>query len=365
MPWNNQNGSGGGWKGNGGPWGNGEGPWGGGGQGKGGGQPPDLEELLRRSQDQIKTIIPRGGGFFIPVIIFVALFALWLFKSVYMIQPDELGVELIFGKPKDSVSEQGLHFHWWPIEKVEIVRIRENKVAVPVTGNSHSLRRNASLMLSADQNIVDVEFTVIWRVSSPKNFLFNVQSPEDFVRSVSESAMREYVGRSSAEDVRTDRRQELEDNVKRVSQSILDSFKAGITILSVQLERADPPSEVADAFEEVQRAQQDQDKFQQEAQAYSNKRLGDARGKVAQIREQSKAYRERVIAEADGEAQRFVSVYDQYVKAKDVTRKRLYLETLERVLKDSNKIVIEKNGSGVVPYLPLTEINKRAQGASQ
>jgi membrane protease subunit HflK len=181
------------------------------------------------------------------------------------------------------------------------------------------------------------------------------------VRSVAESAMREFVGRTPDEEVRTGGRQKLEDSVQKVTQTTLDAYGAGITVVGVQLEKADPPSEVADAFEEVQRAQQDQDRFQREADAYSNKKLGDARGEAARLREEAQGYKQSVIAEAQGEAARFVSVYDEYRKAEDVTRMRMYLETMQQVLGQSNKVILDtKNGQGVVPYLPLSELMKKA-----
>jgi membrane protease subunit HflK len=229
-------------------------------------------------------------------------------------------------------------------------------------GSDDSVRRNGSetnLMLSADQNIVEVDFSVLWRVGDPKKFLFNVAEPEEFLRRVAESAMRELVGRSSAEEVRTERRAEVEEGVRALVQGTLDRYDAGITIVGVQLEQADPPAEVADAFEEVQRAQQDLNRFQLEAEQYANRRLGDARGEAAQISEQAIGYRQQVVAEAQGESQRFLSVLKEYEQAEAVTRERLFLETMERVLQDSNKIILEQSeGPGVLPYLPLDQLQR-------
>ena len=357
MPWNNN--SGGGWKGGGG------GPWGQGPQQRGP-QPPDLEELLRRSQDRLRSILPTGGRGNFPVllVIVVAIVVVWLVKAVYTVQPDELGQELVFGQPKTDVATQGLHFHFWPVETVEKVSTRVQREFV----GADSTRRNATesnLMLSGDQNIVEINFSVLWRVRDPKAFLFNVAEPEAFLRRVSESAMRELVGRSSAEEVRTERRAEVEEAVRLLSQRTLDNYPAGITIVGVQLERADPPAEVADAFEEVQRAQQDLNRFQLEAEAYANRRLGDARGEAAQITEAALGYKEQVVAEAEGESQRFLSVLAEYEQAEDVTRKRLFLETMERVLQDSNKIILEgANPAGVLPYLPLDQLQRGARPAA-
>ncbi|MEM7320607.1 MAG: FtsH protease activity modulator HflK, partial [Pseudomonadota bacterium] len=323
MPWNNNSGNGGPWGGGsggsgGGPGGGSGGPWGSGPRGPtGGGSQPDLEELLKKSQDRLKSVIPSGGrgNVAILVVIAIALIAIWLANSIYTVQPDELGQELVFGKPKDTVAAPGLHFHFWPIETVEKVSTAQRTELI---GESEARRTTGdSLMLSGDQNIVDIVFTVIWRVSDPKQFLFNVSDPQAFVRRVAESAMRETVGRSRADQVRTDRRAEVEDEVRELVQVTLDEYGAGITVISVQLEKADPPAEVADAFEEVQRAQQDQERFQREAEQYANRRLGEARGEAAQIRAQGAAYRDQVVTEAEGEANRFVSVFEEYSKAPD------------------------------------------------
>lgn len=353
MPWNNNSG-GGGWKGGGG------GPWGSGPQPRGP-QPPDLEELLKRSQDRLRNVLPAGGrgNVSIAVIAAAALLVLWLFNSVYTVQPDELGQELVFGDPKEEVATQGLHFHFWPVETVEKVPTRVQREFI---GSDDTARRTGAennLMLSADQNIVEINFSVLWRVNDPKKFLFSVSEPQDFLRRVSESAMRELVGRSSAEQVRTERRAEVEEGVRALVQGTLDAYDSGISIVGVQLERADPPTEVADAFEEVQRAQQDLDRFQREAEQYANRRLGDARGEAAQVSEQAIGYRQQVVAEAEGESQRFVSVLGEYEQAEGVTRQRLFLETMERVLRDSNKIILEQGGGpGVLPYLPLDQLQR-------
>jgi len=221
-------------------------------------------------------------------------------------------------------------------------------------------------MLSGDQNIVDVKFSVAYQVVDPKAFLFNVADPEQMVRQVAESAMRESVGRRPAQDIFRDDRQGIADSVKTIIQSTLDGYGAGLTINAISIEDAAPPREVADAFDEVQRAEQDEDRFVEESNQYSNQKLGGARGEAAQIREEAAAYKNRVVQEAEGEAQRFLSVYEEYAKAPDVTRKRLFLETMEKVLKSSNKVIVEQgqNGPGVVPYLPLPELQKRTEGGN-
>ncbi|MDC9701121.1 MAG: FtsH protease activity modulator HflK [Alphaproteobacteria bacterium] len=331
-------------------------PWGSGGNGGGldNRSPPDIEELIRRGQEKLNSIFPRGGsGGFLFIIGAILILLFWLSQAVYQVSPEERGVEFVFGKPGEQLSEPGLHFIAWPMEKVELVNIEQRRDMIGPVGTSKGLE---SLMLSGDQNIVDVVFTVLWRVVEPADFLISVVNQRDLIRRASESAMREYIGRSRGEAVRTTRREELEEGVRSQLQAVLDLYRMGIRIDGIQLERADPPREVADAFEEVQRAQQDQEKYKQEAQAYANKLFGDANGHASRVREEAKGYKDRVVSEARGESQRFISIYDQYRKAKNVTRRRLYLETMERVLGKADKFIVEDgvSGSGVIPYLPLS-----------
>ena len=359
MPWSNQNG--GGWKPGSGGGGN-RGPWGQG-SGGGGGTPPDLEDLLRQGQDRLKQMMPgggAGGGKFIWLLVILALGVGWVFKGFYTVQPDETGIELLLGKAKAEENGPGLHFAFWPFETVETPKAEaQNKINIGF-GSSRQADQE-SLMLSGDQNIVDIEFTVLWKISKPREYLFNIRDQEQLIRVVAESAMRDHVGRTRADVIRTTGRDEAQVAVQKKIQEVLDGFNAGILIIGTKIEKADPPPAVNDAFEEVQRAKQDQDRFREEAQKYSNRKLGQARGEAAQIREQAEAYKGRVVAEATGEARRFLSVFEEYNKAKDVTRKRLFFETLERVLGTSNKVIIEQGtgGQGVVPYLPLPEVAKR------
>ena len=367
MPWNNQSGGSGGPWGGGGGNGGGNGPWGQGPRGPSGpqGSPPDLEDIIRRGQDRLKQALPGGGGSNAALFGFgaLALAAFWLFQSIYTVQPDELAVELRFGKPKDEISEPGLHFHWWPVETVETANVAEKLIQIgePRSGTS------TGLMLSGDQNIVDVKFSVAYQVSDPRAYMFNVASPDDMLRQVAESAMREVVGRRPAQDIFRDNRQGIAEEVREIMDNSVTDYGAGIAINAISIEDAAPPREVADAFEEVQRAEQDEDRFVEESNQYSNQQLGAARGEAAQIREEAAAYRNRVVQEARGEAQRFVSVYDEYAKAPDVTRQRLFLETMENVLRTSNKVIVEQGtngGQGVVPYLPLPELDARRNASN-
>ena len=359
MPWNSEGGGGN----QGGPWG--QGPWGqgprrpnpGGGRGP---NPPDLDDLIRKGQDKLKQVLPQGGGgrytWILPLVLVAGYI---LYNSIYQVQADERGVVLRFGEYQRT-SEPGLHFALWPIERMEKPRV-EAENQINFGGND-----NEGLMLAGDQNVVDIQFTVLWRISDPKDFLFEVQRPqEDIVRAVAESAMREVVGRTEAEVIRTTGRQKAQDEVREITQKTLDAYKAGIVITSVNLEKADPPKPVLAAFEEVQRAEQNQAQSINEADQYRNRELQQAVGAVAKLVEDAKAYKARVVAEAQGEAARFVSIYNEYKNAKGVTRERLFLETMEQIMAQSNKVIIEENsGQGVVPYLPLPEIQPRSTNAT-
>lgn len=353
MPWDNNTGGGGRNSNSGGPWG----------QSPGGGGPrrgstPNLEEILSRGRDRLQGGLPGGRWAIVGGIL--AVIAFWALNAIYTINPQEVGVKLRFGVPLE-LSNPGLHFHYWPIESVERVTITENQTTIGTTGSG---RRNTDdgLMLSGDQNIVDVRFSVLWAVSDPISYLFKVRDQEDTVRSVGESAMREVVGRRPAQDIFRDDRAGIAVEVQQIMQTILDAYGLGVRVAQIAIENVAPPAEVADAFDEVQRAEQDEDRFQEEARSYANTLLGDARGQAAQMREDAAAYKNRVVQEADGEAARFISIYEEYAKAPEVTRKRLFLETMEQVLGGSEKVIIESGagGTGVVPYLPLPELRSNS-----
>lgn len=352
MPWES-NGDGGGRNNNGGPWG--QAPGGGGGPRRpSGGNTPNLEEILNRGRDQFRGGIPGGRWAIIGGLL--ALVAFWGVNSIYTVDPQEVGVELRFGAPKPELSLPGLHFHLWPIETVERVPLTVNQITIG-SANSTGGRTTGDdgLMLSGDQNIADVRFSVFWAVSDPVAYLFNVRDPEDMVRNAAESAMREVFGRLPANDVFRDDQAGIAAEVQQITQGILDSYGLGVTVSQISIEGAAPPAEVADAFNEVQRAEQDEDRVQEEARSYANTLLGDARGRAAALREDAAAYTNRVVQEATGEAERFNAIYAEYVNSPEVTRKRLFLETMEEVLGKSEKVLIENgtNGQGVIPYLPL------------
>ena len=367
MPWENNGGGGG--RNNGGPWGQAPGGSGGGPRRPGGGNTPNLEDILNRGRDQFRGGLPGGRWAIIGGAL--ALIAFWGLNSVYTVNPQEVGVELRFGSPKPELSTPGLHFLLWPVETVERVVTTVNQTQIGASDASGSARTNASgssegLMLSGDQNIVSVQFSVFWAIDNPVDYLFNVRDQESMVRFAAESAMREVVGRRPAQDIYSDDRSGVSAEVLAITQGILENYALGVNVTQVLIENAGPPAEVIDAFNEVQRARQDETRLQEEARSYANTLLGDARGRAAALREDAAAYTNRVVQEATGESERFNAVYAEYVNAPDVTRKRLYLETMEQVLGGSEKVLLEsgENGNGVVPYLPLPELRSRTDAAA-
>jgi modulator of FtsH protease HflK len=368
MPWNNQGG---------GPWGSGKGPWGSGPQSSGP-NPPDLEELLRRGQDNLRKVLP-GGSFGTRGLLLVLLgaFALWGFSGFFKVEPDELGVVLRFGKYVRNV-QPGLNYHLpYPIEYALTPKaLRVNKIDIGMRlvddirrGTTMRDVPEESLMLTGDENIVDVDFSVFWLVKTGdpngvKDFLFNIQNAEGTVKAVAESAMREVIGRSQIQPILTGARQTIEVGVQEIMQRTLDHYGAGIQVTQVQLQKVDPPAQVIDAFRDVQAARSDAERAQNEAQTYANRVLPEARGRVAQITQAAEAYREQTVAEATGQAGRFLKIYEQYKNAPVVTRQRMYLETMERLLNGTEKIIVDPKvtgTSGVVPYLPLDELARKPQ----
>jgi membrane protease subunit HflK len=356
MPWNNQGG---------GPWGSGpKGPWGSGPQSSGP-TPPDLEEFLRRGQDKLRSVIP-GGGFGGRGILLIAILAIlfWIFSGVYFVQPDEKGVVMRFGEYVRDANP-GANYHWpYPIETVLTPKVtRVNRIDVGMRVVEDTRRGGTeprdvpeeSLMLTGDENIVEVEFAVFWTIKPDKGaseYLFNIQNPEGSVKAVAEAAMREVIGRSNLQPILTTARTQTEAAVHDLMQKILDRYQSGIRITEVQMQRVYPPAQAADAFREVQAARIGAESAQNQALAYANKKIPDARGQAAQITQAAEAYREQTVAEAKGQTARFLQVYDQYVKAPDVTRRRIYLETLEKIFARSSKIILDTSGPGGPGVVP-------------
>jgi len=370
MPWSNQSGGGGngggGWKGGGG----GGGPWG---QGPGS-QPPDLEEMLKRSQDRMKQVM-HGGGIpgplaFLAAVVAAAVVAWYAF--FFRVDPDELGVVMRFG---EFVRQEppGLHFRLpYPIEEVVRPKVtRQNIIEVGMRSASFDRGfggggiqdvKEESLMLTGDENTVDIDFVVYWRIKDAAQYLFNIQNPDNTVKEVAESAMREVVGQSDIQPLLTQARQKTETAVQTLMQSTLDGYGAGIQIDQVTLQKVDPPGDVIDAFRDVQAARADKERLQNEAFAYANKVVPEARGEAERILQGAEGFKQQTVAEAQGQTARFLNVYDEYKKAPEVTRKRIFLETMERVMGGTDKVIIDsKSGQGVVPYLPLDQLQQRRQ----
>jgi membrane protease subunit HflK len=384
--------------------GNSGGPWGGGGGNRGGGggndderrnngggrrpgeeggpQIPEIDELMRKGQEQLRVLMggrggrggagggedgPRGPLFTRSTVGLAALAAvgLWAFSSFYTVRPEEQSVELFLGEFY-KIGNPGLNFAPWPLVTAEVVNVtseRTEEVGVARNGES------TGLMLTTDANIVDIDFQVVWNINDPAKLLFNLRDPRQTVQSVSESVMREIIAASTLAPILNRDRGLIADTAMQNIQTTLNEYDSGITVVRVNLDKADPPADVIDSFREVQAAEQERDRLQRQADAYANRVLAEARGESAQILEQAEGYRAQVVNQALGEASRFTAVLTEYEKAEDVTRNRLYIETMERVLGQIDKTILDSSivggegGQGVVPYLPLNELRRPvAQG---
>ena len=357
----------------GGPWGSGPrggGPWGGN-RGSGpsprgrGPQPPDFEELLRRSQDRFRRVLPGGFGTGTGIaIVAIAIVVIWLASGFYRVLPDEVGVVLRFGA-YNRTTQPGLNYHLpVPIESVlrpSVTRVNRTEIGYrnaegPTRGPASRQVPEEALMLTGDENIVDVNFTVFWVVKDARSYLFNIRGPEATVKSAAESAMREVVGETPIAQALSEGRGKIESDTQGLLQGILNAYSAGIEVTQLQLLKVDPPAPVIDAFRDVQRALADRERLRNEAESYRNDIIPRARGDAVRIKQEADAYRQEIMARAQGDADRFLSVYNAFKVSQDVTIQRLYLETMEEVLKNSNKVIIDKTaegGTGVLPYLPL------------
>ncbi|MCX8952702.1 FtsH protease activity modulator HflK [Ruegeria sp. NA] len=374
--------------------GNSGGPWGGGGSSGGGGNRgnngdgrkppesdgphiPEIDELMKKGQEQLRVLMGgRGGGgrgtngsgggggpaFTKGTLLLggVAALVMWGVASAYTVKPEEQSVELLFGR-FSGIGTEGLNFAPWPVVTAEVIPVKVEQTETIGSGGRGS---DAGLMLTGDENIVDIDFQVVWNISNPADFLFNLRDPRQTIQAVSESAMREIIAQSSLAPILNRDRAVIAERLEELIQSTLDSYSSGINIVRVNFDGADPPEPVKDAFREVQSAGQERDRLEKQADAYANRVLAGARGEAAQVLEEAEAYRAQVVNEAQGEASRFSAVLAEYAKAPDVTRKRLYLERMEQVLGDVNKIILDENaggqGQGVVPYLPLNELRRNS-----
>jgi len=359
----------------------GESPWetppgGGNGSGRRGGQrPPNIDEVVEKIQKIINKFFPGGkSGGSKPIFLgLLLLIAIWAFSGLYRVLPDEQGVVLRFGKFV-STTQPGLNYHIpYPVETVLTPKVTKvNRIDIGFRSASDSGRSSGiddvpeeSLMLTGDENIVNIDFSVFWVIKDAGKFLFKIQSPVETVKAAAETAMREVIAKSNLQPILTEQRSQIEIEVQDIIQSLLDEYESGIQITQVQTQKADPPDQVIDAFRDVQAARADMVRSKNEAEAYANDVIPRARGDAAKILQEAEAYKKQVVAAAEGEASRFVAIYNEYAKAKQVTQERMYLETMEKVLADIDKVIIDRKAGGVVPYLPLPELSKKKGSDTQ
>jgi membrane protease subunit HflK len=355
--------------------------------GRGPGEPPDLEDLLEASRQRLRKAFPRGrggdgGGRGLPFngsivgLVIAGVLALWLFSGIYQVNPGERALVTTFGKFTD-IKAQGLKWHVpFPVQSVEIVLV--DRTRTTELGQRGGSARSAealseSLMLTGDKNIADVSFSVDWNIDTspqaegelpgPAKFAFLIESPDNVVRAVAEAAMREVVGGNRLEPLLTSGRGDVAQRTQVIMQEALDAYESGINVIRVNYQKADAPPQVREAFLDVFNAGSEAERKVNDAQRYYNEKIPRARGEAQKILEDAAAYAARVTADARGQAERFNQIYDEYRQAPAVTRQRMYLETVESVLADMNKIVIEDDAGGVVPYLPLNELNRQSQTA--
>jgi membrane protease subunit HflK len=372
MPWQNQGGGGGPWGGGGG--GGGQGPWGGGRAP----QPPNLEDLVRKGQDRLRRSFPggMGTGRGLLIILILTLIA-WLFSGFYRVQPGEQGVVLRFGQWVQT-TEPGLHWHIPSpietvvtpnVEAVNAIDIGFRGLGGGTTDNRGTGKRDIpeeSLMLTGDQNIIDIDFTVQWKIADAGAFLFNIREPEQTVKIAAESAMREVIGQTDIQPALTEAREDIQDKTRQLLQATLNDYEAGIEITQLQLREVQPPKEVIDSFDDVQRALQDRDRLRNEADAYRNAIIPQARGEAQKMLQDAQAYKEQLVNEAQGEAQRFLEVYAAYKQNPAVTSRRMYLETLQDVFRDGGAIIMDPSaGQNVIPYLPLPALQRPGSSRSE
>ena len=350
-------------------------PWGssgGGGNGSGRGPtPPDIDEIIKNIQKTINRFIPgRGAGGNKPIFLgLIILVIIWIASGLYRVLPDEQGVVLRFGKFINT-TQPGLNYHIpFPVERALTPKVTKvNRMDVGFRTGSDTGFSSAgiadvpeeSLMLTGDENIVNIDFSVFWVIKDAGKFLFKIQDPQGTVKAAAETAMREVIAKSKIQPILTEGRSQIEVETQEIIQDILDEYNSGIQITQVQTQKADPPDQVIDAFRDVQAARADMERSKNEAEAYANDVIPRARGEAAKILQAAEAYKKQVVARAEGEASRFIAIYTEYAQAKEVTQERMYLETMEKVLASIDKVIIEKNASsGVIPYLPLPELGKK------
>ena len=339
--------------------------------------PDDMEDLAKKFQDGLKNMF--GGSSKTPdvkkpiTLFIIGAIAVWALSGFYRVDADEQGVVLRFGK-YTNMTQPGLNYHLpFPIESVMTPKVSKvNRIDVGFRSSNDGSRgaigdiKEESAMLTGDENIVDINYSVFWVIKDASKYLFNIQDPIGTIKVVAETAMREVIARKKIQTILTQGRAEIEIEVQKIMQQILDSYNSGIDITQVQAQKSDPPAQVIDSFRDVQAAKADKERAQNEAEAYANDIIPRARGEAAKIVQEAEGYKKEVVAQAEGEASRFIAIYNEYAKAKTVTQERMYLETMEKVLSGVNKIIIDKqSGSGVVPYLSLPELKKNTDTQSK
>jgi membrane protease subunit HflK len=334
---------------------------------------PALEQLLRVGERNVRHLLQRGSGGGKAVAIGLIAFVAWLQSGIFIVQPDEQGIVLRFGA-LSRTTPPGISYHLpWPIESALTPSVtRENQINIGYQLAASGVAADIpgeNLSLTGDENIVDINFTVYWQIADAGAFLFNVQNPalqpDATIRAVAESAMREVVGKSEIEPILTANRQSIQQDVRELMQTTLESYGAGIRVTRVQMQKADPPAQVLSAYRDVQAARTDQDRMRNEALAYANRAVPEARGGAARIVQQAEGYKQQVIAVTEGEAQRFIAIHDQYKRSPEVTRRRIYIDTMQSTLAGIDKVIIDTNGGpGVVPYLPLPRLRPSPSNAA-
>jgi membrane protease subunit HflK len=339
--------------------------------------PDDMEDLAKKFQDGLKNMF--GGSSKTPdvkkpiTLFIIGAIAVWALSGFYRVDADEQGVVLRFGK-YTNMTQPGLNYHLpFPIESVMTPKVsRVNRIDIGFRSSNEGSRgtigdiKEESAMLTGDENIVDINYSVFWVIKDASKYLFNIQDPIGTIKVVAETAMREVIARKKIQTILTQGRAEIEIEVQKIMQQILDAYNSGVDITQVQAQKSDPPAQVIDSFRDVQAAKADKERAQNEAEAYANDVIPRARGEAAKIVQEAEGYKKEVVAQAEGEASRFIAIYNEYAKAKTVTQERMYLETMEKVLSGVNKIIIDKqSGSGVVPYLSLPELKKNTDAQSK
>ena len=351
-----------------GPWGSGnnQNPWGK--RPNSNGTPPDVDEMLRQGKDKLKKMVPTGfGGGKGLLLLLLVIIGIWALTGVYRVNPQQQGVVLRFGEWVRT-TPPGLHYHLpSPIEKVltpDVTRDNRIEVGYRSFGGAATSRRDVpdeSKMITGDENNIDIDFIVFWKISDAGKYLFNIQDPPETVKVAAQSVMRDIIGQTKIQTALTGGRQEIQLKAKNQLQDLLDEYQSGVEVRDVQLLSVDPPAEVIDAFNDVQRARQDRDTLINEAEAFRNDIVPRARGEAAQLISEAEAYESEVVNRAKGDADRFTSIYKSYKLNPDVTESRIYLETMEKVFTKVKKIIMDKSASssGVVPYLPLDQLKQK------